>query len=164
LHAIEYVLWHGGSAGDIRPLTQALVTSVQGLISDFPSEEVDPGDLPLRAHEILENTLQFHITAVSDYGSGTSLATAYANTEGTQEVLSVLAPLIDDRAPGLRGRLDAEIAAVQGDLQATRDGSGNWTPAAAITAAQRQRLDADLDQLLEDLSTITNLLAPRTNA
>ena len=164
LHAIEYVLWHGGSAADTRPLTQALVTSVQGLISDFPSEEVDPGDLPLRAHEILENTLQFQVTAASDYGSGTSLDTAYANTEGTQEVLSVLAPLIDDRAPGLRGTLDAEIATVQGDLRATRDGSGNWTPAPALTAAQRQRLDADLDQLLEDLSTIPNLLAPRTNA
>jgi hypothetical protein len=72
--------------------------------------------------------------------------------------------LIDDRAPELRGSLDAEIAAVQSDLQATRDGSGNWTPATAIAAAQRQRLDSDLDQLLEDLSTIPNLLAPRTNA
>ena len=170
LHAIENVLWHGGSASDIRPLTQGLVTSVQGLIDDFPSEEVDPGDLPLRAHEILENTLQFQITAASDAGSGTSLATAYANTEGTQEVLSVLAPLIDDRAPGLRGRLDAEIAAVQGDLEATRDGAGAsgasaaWTPASAITRAQRQLIDADLDLLLEDLSTIPNLLAPRTNA
>jgi high-affinity iron transporter len=164
LHAIEYALWRGASAQEVRPLTQALVGSVQGLIDDFPSEEVDPGDLPLRAHEILENTLQFQITAAADEGSGTSLATAYANTEGTREVLSVLAPLIDDRSPGLRSRLDAEITAVQSDLQATRDGSGAWTPAPAIAAAQRRRIDADLDQLLEDLSTIPNLLAPRTNA
>jgi len=164
LHAIEYGLWHGSSAPAIRPLTQALVTSVQGLIDDFPSEEVDPGDLPLRAHEILENTLQFQITATADAGSGTSLATAYANTEGTREVLSVLAPLIDDRTPGLRARLDTEISTLQSDLTATRDASGTWTPAPAITAAQRQRIDADLDQLLEDLSTIPDLLAPRTNA
>ena len=164
LHAIEYGLWHSASASDLRPLTQGLVMSVQGLIEDFPSEEVDPGDLPLRAHEILENTLQFQITAAADEGSGTSLATAYANTEGTQEVLSVLAPLIDDRAPGLRARIGAEIAVLQSDLQATRDASGAWTPASAITTAQRRRIDADLDQLLEDLSTIPNLLAPRTNA
>ncbi|MEY9926786.1 iron uptake system EfeUOB component EfeO/EfeM [Catenulispora sp. GP43] len=164
LHAIEHGLWHSSSASDIRPLTQGLVTSVQALIEDFPSEEVDPGDLPLRAREILENTLQFQITAAADEGSGTSLATAYANTEGTQEVLSVLAPLIDDRAPGLRARLDTEIKALRSDLLATRDGSGAWTPAPAIATAQRQRLDADLDQLLEDLSTIPNLLAPRTNA
>ncbi|WP_194916981.1 EfeM/EfeO family lipoprotein [Catenulispora rubra] len=164
LHAIEYELWHGGSTSSIRPLTQALVTSVQGLIDDFPSEEVDPGDLPLRSHEILENTLQFQITATADAGSGTSLATAYANTEGTREVLSVLAPLIDDRAPGLRARLDAEISTLQSDLTATRDASGAWTPAPAITSTQRQRIDAGLDQLLEDLSTIPDLLAPRTNA
>ena len=164
LHAIEYGLWHGGSAAAIRPLTQALVSSVQGLIDDFPSEEVDPGDLPLRAHEILENTLQFQITATADAGSGTSLATAYANTEGTREVLSVLAPLIDERAPGLRARLDAEISTLQSDLTATRNASGAWTPARAITTAQRQRIDADLDQLLEGLSTVPDLLAPRTNA
>ncbi|WP_194926843.1 EfeM/EfeO family lipoprotein [Catenulispora pinisilvae] len=164
LHAVEYALWHGASASDVRPLTQALVASVQGLIADFPSEEVDPGDLPLRAHEILENTLEFQITGASDAGSGTSLATAYANTEGTLEVVSVLTPLINDRDPGLPAKLGGEITALQGDLLAARDGSGTWTPAPAIGTAQRQRIDADLDQLLEDLSTIPNLLAPRTNA
>ena len=46
---------------------------------------------------------------------------------------------------------------MQSDLRATLT-PGNWTPATAITAPQRQRLDADLDQLLEDLSTIPDLL------
>lgn len=164
LHAVEYRLWHGAAATDVRPLTQALVASVQGLLSDFRSEEVDPGDLPLRAHEILENTLQFQVTASADAGSGTSLATAYANTEGTREVLSVLAPLIDSRAPELRAKLDAGISTLQSDLMATRDASGTWTAASAISITQRQRIDADLDQLLEDLAAIPDLLAPRTNA
>ncbi|MFD0634368.1 EfeM/EfeO family lipoprotein [Catenulispora yoronensis] len=164
LHAIEYGLWHDTSAPDLRARTQALVGTVQDLTADFPSEEIDPGDLPLRAHEILENTLQFQITGDADAGSGTSLATAYANTEGTREVLTVLAPLIDDRAPALTARLGAELALVQADLTADRDPAGTWIPAPALTAAQRQRLDADLGVLVEDLSLVPNLLAPRSGA
>lgn len=164
LHAIEYELWHGATADKIRPLTQALVKSVQDLIADFPSEEVDPEDLALRAHEILENTLEFQITGASDYGSGTSLATAYANTQGTQEVLSTLTQLLDADDPGLRPRLDKGLADVQQDLLAERDAAGAWTPAAALGAPQRERLDGDLSALLEDLATIPNLLAARTNA
>ncbi|GAA1985203.1 EfeM/EfeO family lipoprotein [Catenulispora subtropica] len=164
LHAIEYGLWHGASAPDLHDQTRALVAAVQGLTADFPSQEIDPGDLPLRAHEILENTLQFQITGSADAGSGTSLATAYANAEGTREVLSVLAPLVDARAPGLTARLDTELGAFQADLTATRDPAGAWTAAAAVTADQRRRLDADLGGLLEDLATVPNLLAPRTAA
>jgi high-affinity iron transporter len=164
LHAIEYRLWNDRPANEIRPLTQQLVQSVQGLIADFPSEEVDPEDLALRAHEILENTLEFQIPGTADAGSGTSLATAYANTEGTQEVLSTLTPLLDAHDPGLRPEVTAGLAAVQQDLLAERDAAGAWTPAAALAPAHRERLDADLDALLEDLATIPNLLAARTAA
>jgi iron uptake system EfeUOB component EfeO/EfeM len=164
LHAIEYGLWHGATAEKIRPLTQALVQSVQTLITDFPSEEVDPEDLALRAHEILENTLEFQITGASDAGSGTSLATAYANTQGTQEVLSTLMPLLDADDPGLRPRLEKGLAVVQQDLLAECDAAGTWTAATALSASRRERIDADLSALLEDLATIPNLLAARTNA
>jgi iron uptake system EfeUOB component EfeO/EfeM len=163
LHAIEHGLWHGASAARLRPLTTGLVASVAGLIADFPSEEVDPGDLPLRAHEILENTLQFQLTGAADYGSGSTLATAYANTQGTREVLSVLAPLLTPRDPGLAAALDRGIARVQADLLATRGSGGDWTPVAAVPAAARQRLDGDLGALLERLAAVPNLLAPRNS-
>ena len=164
LLAIEYGLWHDAGAGTLRPLSRGLVSSVQGLIADFPSEEVDPGDLPLRTHEILENVLQFQLTGIEDYGSGTTLATAYAGTQGTAQLLGTLASLIQPRDPGLLTAAHAEIAAFEADLLADRTPAGAWIPVGSLTVAQHQRVDADLGQLLETLSEVPNLLYPRTSA
>ena len=161
---LEYGLWHGQGAAGLKPYADQLVTSVQGLIADFPSEEVDPGDLPLRAHEILENALEFQLTGIADYGSGTTLATVYANTQGTAEVLGILKPLITKRDPSLLPTIDGWLATVQADLLADRAAGGAWTPADSLGTAARQRLDGDLGELLEQLSVIPNLLAPRTSA
>jgi iron uptake system EfeUOB component EfeO/EfeM len=173
--SIEYGLWHGRGAAALRPLTRNLSATVSSLIQDFPSEEVDPGDLPLRAHEILENALQFQLTGIADYGSGTTLATTYANAQGTAEVLGILGPLISRLDPGLLATADQELAQTQKDLLAERTPAGpsadsptaatwTWTPLSALTTARRQRIDADLGALLEELSAVPNLLAPRNSA
>jgi high-affinity iron transporter len=162
--AVEYGLWHGDPLAAVRTLTKRLVTNVSGLIQDFPSEEVDPGDLALRTHEILENALQFQVTGIADYGSGTSLATVSANTQGTQELLGILAPLIRPRDPQLLAAATAGLETVQQDLNTLRSAAGQWTPVAQLSTAQRQHLDADLGQLLETLADVPNLLYPRTDA
>ncbi|WP_051452183.1 EfeM/EfeO family lipoprotein [Actinospica robiniae] len=164
LLAIEYGLWHGAGADTLRPLTKGLLSSVNGLIQDFPSEEVDPGDVPLRTHEILENALQFELTGIADYGSGTELATTYANAQGTGELLEILASLIQQRDPALLRTALAQLAAFQADLLADRTGAGSWIPVGSLSVAQRQRLDADLGALLESLAEVPDLLYPRTSA
>jgi iron uptake system component EfeO len=97
LHRIEYGLWHGESLTSLAKLTAKVTASVAGLRVDWPKEQVDPNDLPLRAHEIMENTLQFQLTGSADQGSGTSLGTALANVDGTQAVLDALAPVMRSR-------------------------------------------------------------------
>ena len=161
--AVEYALWHAEPTAKVRTLTKGLVASVAGLQQDFPSEEVDPGDLPLRTHEILENALQFQLTGIADYGSGTTLATIYANTQGTEELLSILTPLLKADDPQLLTAAQQGLATLQQDLTAEH-ASCTWTPAAQLPTAARDRLDADLGQLLETLSGVPALLYPRTDA
>ena len=161
--AVEYVLWHAEPTSKIRAQTKALVANVAGLQQDFPSEEVDPGDLPLRTPEILENALQFQLTGIADYGSGTTLATMDANTQGTEELLSILTPLIERADPQLLSAAKQGIAVLQQDLAAQHTNAG-WTPASRLSTTSRQRLDADLGQLLETLSGVPALLYPRTDA
>ena len=161
--AIEYALWHAEPTSKVKALTQNLVTTATGLQQDFPSEEIDPGDLPLRTHEILENALEFQLTGIADYGSGTTLATIYANTQGTGELLSILTPLIERADPQLLTAAHQGLAALQQDLTAEHI-SGTWTPVAQLPTPARDRLDADLGQLLETLSEVPALLYPRTNA
>ncbi|WP_330336297.1 iron uptake transporter permease EfeU [Streptomyces sp. NBC_00557] len=160
---LEYGLWHGQSAKELTGPARQLATDAAGLRRAFPTQNFDPGDLPLRAHEILENTLQFELTGDTDEGSGTNLATADANLTGTRELLTVLKPLLTRRAPKLLPAVDADIARVQKLLDAAHHGA-DWTPVDKLDAAAKQRLDGATGQLLEDLAPIPDLLEIRKSA
>ncbi|WP_326671501.1 iron uptake transporter permease EfeU [Streptomyces canus] len=162
-HRIEYGLWHGQPPSELTAPAQQLATDAAGLRKAFPAQDFDPGDLPLRAHEILENTLQFELTGDADQGSGTELATADANLTGTRELLAVLRPLLATRAPHLLPSVDADLARLQKLLDSAHHG-GNWTPVDRLDTTDRARLNGDTGQLLEDLSPVPDLLEIRKSA
>ncbi|MEU8922155.1 iron uptake transporter permease EfeU [Kitasatospora sp. NPDC048545] len=160
---LEYGLWHGQSAADLTPVADELAQNVAKLVHDFPAQDFDPADLPLRAHEILENTLQFELTGDTDMGSGTNLATAQANLAGTRELLTLLQPLLDDRDPQLPVRVNAGMKRV-GDLVAAARTPDGWTPVDRLPADTRRQLNGATGQLLEDLAPIPALLEIRKAA
>ncbi|MGW2904247.1 iron uptake transporter permease EfeU [Streptomyces sp. NPDC001204] len=162
-HRIEYGLWHGQSADRLKAPAQKLAADAAGLRKAFPTQAFDPGDLPLRAHEILENTLQFELTGQADQGSGTELATADANLAGTRELLTVLRPLLTSRAPHLLPTVDADTARLGKLLDAAHHGNA-WTPVNRLDAITRARLDGATGQLLEDLAPVPDLLEIRKSA
>ncbi|KQV93542.1 iron uptake transporter permease EfeU [Streptomyces sp. Root369] len=162
-HRIEYGLWHGQTASELTAPAQQLAADSAGLRKAFPTQDFDPGDLPLRAHEILENTLQFELTGDADQGSGTELATADANLTGTRELLTVLRPLLTTRAPHLLPTVDADLARLQKLLDSAHHG-GSWTPVDRLDATARARLNGATGQLLEDLSPVPDLLEIRKSA
>ncbi|OIK29605.1 iron uptake transporter permease EfeU [Streptomyces malaysiense] len=160
---LEYGLWHDQSAKELTGPARQLSADAAGLRKAFPHQDFDPGDLPLRAHEILENTLQFELTGDTDEGSGTNLATADANLAGTRELLTVLKPLLTGRAPKLLPAVDSDLDRVQKLLDGDHDG-GHWTPVEKLSATDRRRLDGATGQLLEDLAPIPDLLEIRKSA
>ncbi|MGW3445194.1 iron uptake transporter permease EfeU [Streptomyces sp. NPDC001076] len=162
-HRVEYGLWHGQTAEQLKAPAQALADAAAGLQKAFPTQDFDPGDLPLRAHEILENTLQFELTADTDEGSGTNLATANANLAGTRELLTVLRPLLTTRAPKLLPAVDADITRLQQLLDAEHQGT-TWTPVEQLDTVTRQRIAGATGQLLEDLAPVPDLLEIRKSA
>ncbi|MEE6266538.1 iron uptake transporter permease EfeU [Streptomyces diastatochromogenes] len=162
-HRIEYGLWHGASAAELSGPAQQLHDDVMGLRKAFPTQAFDPGDLPLRTHEILENTLQFELTGDTDEGSGSNLATADANLAGTQELLNVLRPLIAKREPQLLASIESDIARMQKLLDDAHH-DGTWTPVEKLDATTRQRLNGVTGQLLEHLAPVPDLLEIRKSA
>ncbi|MQS10843.1 iron permease [Streptomyces kaniharaensis] len=160
---LEYGLWHDQPSADLTPVADQLADDVAKLVHDFPGQELDPRDLPLRAHEILENTLQFELTGDTDMGSGTTLATTQANLAGTQELLTVLQPLLDERDPQVLTRVNAGMKRV-GDLVAAARGPEGWTSLDKLPADTRRRLNGATGQLLEDLAPIPALLEIRKAA
>ncbi|MGW7522364.1 EfeM/EfeO family lipoprotein [Streptomyces sp. NPDC054783] len=158
-HRIEYGLWHGEPAGGLRAPAAALVNAVTGLRDTWSQTRMDPAQLGLRAHEILENTVQFELTGRTDYGSGSNLATARANLDGTREVLSRLRPLLSTRYAGL-----PELQKELDRAGHTLDGFGHaasWTPLDRLTRTQREDVNAVLGGLVERLASVATLCDPR---
>lgn len=158
-HRIEYGLWHGQSADTLRGPAAALLADVQKLRDDWAQARMEPSDLGLRAHEILENTLQFELTGRTDYGSGSNLATARANLDGTRAVLSRLRPLLVTRYPDLPV-VEGELSRAQSMLDGFRR-DGRWTPLNRLDRAQRERTDALLGDLVERLASVATLCDAR---
>nr|WP_322734609.1 EfeM/EfeO family lipoprotein [Streptomyces sp. NEAU-H33] len=158
-HRIEYGLWHDEPADALRAPAAALVKALSELRDDWAQTRMDPAQLGLRAHEILENTVQFELTGRTDYGSGSNLATARANLDGTREVLSRLRPLLIGRYADLP-RLDQELTRAGHMLDGFRQ-HGEWTPLDRLTRAQRERTDSVLGGLVERLASVATLCDPR---
>ncbi|MEW2294200.1 EfeM/EfeO family lipoprotein [Streptomyces sp. NPDC006743] len=158
-HRIEYGLWHGERARTLRAPAAALVRALTALRDTWSQARMDPAQLGLRAHEILENTVQFELTGRTDYGSGTSLATARANLDGTRAVLSRLRPLLATRYAALP-ELDRVTERARTLLDGLRHGE-RWTPLDRLSRTQRERTDAVLGDLVERLASVATLCDPR---
>ena len=58
----------------------------------------DPTNLPVRAHEILEDALRDHLSGLDDQGSGAAYPETYADLQVTRAVLGDLSALISARS------------------------------------------------------------------
>jgi iron uptake system component EfeO len=161
-HRIEYGLWHGAPAGSLRAPAARLDAAVKALGASWPQQRMDPADMGLRAHEIVENAEQFELTGRTDYGSGTNLATANANIDGTREILALLRPLLAARDPRLAA-LDATLDRTGTHLKAL-DHGGTWIPLADLTRGQREQVNADFGDLLEQLAPVAAIFDVRRTA
>jgi iron uptake system component EfeO len=157
-HPLEKGLWHNGSAGDLKPVADQLDADVHGLQADLPTEQVDPNDLGLRAHEIMENALQFELTGETDQGSGTSLNTALANLDGTAKVLAILDPVLAPRYPDL-----PQVRKWSDRVRALLTAHQN-TPVGQLDQATREQLDGATGELLEKLAPIAAICEVRRDS
>ena len=155
---VEHDLWSGSDDGRLAADTTALSTAVHALVDAFPDSTTDPADIPLRTHEILEMTAQRELTGRSDQGSGTGLATARANVDGTRMVLDSLTEALTARDPDLLAAADQGLTDLAAELDGLRRPDGSWPAPAQLGRPQRQRLDASLGALLERLAEVPDVL------
>lgn len=158
-HRLEYGLWHDQSASALRAPASALLAAVDSLTERFATAQLAPSEVSLRAHEIIENSVQFELTGQTDYGSGSNLATVAANLAGTSTVLALLRPLLSTRYPALP-ELDTAIRRAGKDVAAERT-SATWTPLNQLSRARRERLDSDFSELSELLAPVAAICEPR---
>jgi high-affinity iron transporter len=162
LHRLEYGLWHSQSAADLLPAAATLARDVAAVQRNLTSADLagDPTNLPVRAHEILEDALRDHLSGLDDQGGGAGFAQTYADVDVTRAVLGYLAPLINARQPGLPAIADGQLAILKSALLATRV-HGQWESLATASPAAREHVDAAIDAVLETLAAVPDLLEVR---
>jgi iron uptake system component EfeO len=157
---LEYGLWHRQSLASLVPVASALNRSVDQLATWWPTQEVPLADLGRRAHEVIENALEFQLTGHDDYGSGSTLASTLAAITASRQLLALLHPLLAPRYPGLPA-VYAGLNQLQSLLAKERLASGWWVPVSALPSATREAIDAACGQLLQELAPIASITEPR---
>ncbi len=159
LHRLEYGLYHGQATRQLLPVVTRLASDVATVGRNLRSDELagDPTNLPLRAHEIIEDAQRDHLSGIDDEGGGAGYAMTYADTQVDRVVIGELARLLDDRAPGLPATIDTQLDTLQRQLLATRVG-GRWRPPERTSLQARQRVNGAIGELLESLSVVPDLL------
>jgi high-affinity iron transporter len=162
LHRLEYGLWHGQAAAALLPVAATLASNVASVQRNLSSASLagNPADLPVRAHEILEDALRDHLSGIDDQGGGAAYAMTYADTQVTSAVLGELTPLLNARQPGLPAIADNDLGMLQQALLATRV-NGQWESLGTASPSARERVDAATDALLETLDAVPDLLEVR---
>ena len=162
-YRLEYGLWRGQPVKDLTPVAAALDKDVNALLAWWPTQQIPLSDVGLRTHEVLENALQFQLTGNDDYGSGTTLATTFANIQGTRYLLTLLHPLLAPRYAGLPA-VNSGLDQLQSLINKERLQNGGWVPVSRLPAATRQAIDAACGAVLQSLAPIASITEPRNTA
>lgn len=160
-HRLELGLWRRGTTAGLGAEADRLVRDVGRLRTTFATAQVDPADVTLRAHEIVEDTLQRTLSGRDDLGSHSALVTTRANLRGVDELLGVLRPLLAER--------HVDVAALRADVRRTdalaarlqRPSAHSPRAVADLPRRDREQLSADVADLAERLAPVATVLEPR---
>ena len=162
-HLVESQLWTGAPAATIAASARALGDLVDRLQAQFAGAQLDPGEVALRAHEIVEDAIQDVLTGAADAGSGTELATIDANLAGAQEALAPLHDVLASRYDALP-QTEQAVADARALAEAHRTADGGWEPLASLDRSSRERLDAAFDRAAELLAPVAAICDPRRDS
>ena len=160
LHRLEYGLYHGQSPAGLLPVADKLLTDITAVKDKLNTDDLagNPANLPIRAHEILEDAQRDHLSGLDDFGGGLAYPATMANVEITRTVIGSLTPLLDARAPHLVATISTRLDALSAALAATQGPGGHWRAPSQVSPTARQAVNAALGAALETLSDVPPLL------
>jgi high-affinity iron transporter len=161
-HKVELDLWRrhdtAAATSDSRRLQELVGALTPTRVArDLPVKTLAIDLWVLRAHEILEDALRDSLSEDDDYGSNTDLASLSADATATQEMLSVLAPLIRPRASSIVPRATVELATLRHAIAAA-GGARAHVNLRLLAPRRRQALDEATDAAVTTLAPVSEIM------
>ncbi|WP_110692247.1 iron uptake system protein EfeO [Salinicola halophyticus] len=120
-------LFEQQSTAGLNGAAEQLVADVDTLTARLKSASIPPAQLADGSARILETWLDHHRD--DDAIGQHDLADLVALTEGADKIVSLLSPLLESQSPATLHTLEANLAALQRDLQADADSSASRSAA-----------------------------------
>jgi len=157
---VEAMLWHDRPTATIVPHLDALLKAIGRLAEELAlPNAIAPIDMARRAHEILEDALQWDLNGIGDAGSQTELATVDANITGVWQALDPLRPILRKQNPYLH-ETDEQLRLTQQLVRSHHHDDG-WVELAALSVRQRAAVNAAVQHSVELLSHTAAIVDPR---
>ena len=161
-HKVELDLWRRNdtqaAAVDTAVLASLTARLTPHIVErDLPLTAIGLDSWILRCHEILEDALRDSLTQNDDYGSNSDLASLAADVSATKEMLGLLAPLIEPRAPQLVPAANRELATLSEEITSA---GGPVSGRSLLSLSQRTRegLNSATGALVETLAPVSDLM------
>jgi high-affinity iron transporter len=161
-HKIELDLWGHHSTTAAATDSARLATLVRRLTPslvqhDLPLTAIGVDSWVLRCHEILEDGLRDSLSEDDDYGSNTDLASLAADVDATDEMLAVLAPLIEAREPKIVPTAISDLRVLARAITKAGGPSAHRS-LRSLPLRERQALDSATGAALETLAPVSEIL------
>jgi iron uptake system EfeUOB component EfeO/EfeM len=161
LHRVELALWGRRSTADARGPARRLRRDVARLRARVGTIEIDPLDYGLRAHEVLEDTLQLELAGRASPWSGAALTALVSNIAGTRLVLRTLTPIAERSNPIAVRLAERSLARLDAAVRRLRGPDGSLPRWDALSRRQRELVAGYTAGAAERLAYIPGLVDPR---
>lgn len=159
-HRLEYHLWTLEDVSEAGPFADQLEADLQTLAGTAETLELAPGVLTVGTQELIEEVAapDGKLSGEEDRYSGTDLYDFKANIEGSEALVELLAPALEEADPDLlatiRGQFE-ELNAQLSQLGSFEDGFVHYDE---VTDEQKSEFAATLGPLAESLSLLNGTL------
>jgi iron uptake system EfeUOB component EfeO/EfeM len=161
LHRVEMALWGRRSARDAAAPAARLARDVRRLRAHVGRMSIDPLEYSLRAHEVLEGTLDLQLSGRMSPWSGSALVALRGNVRGTRVVLSSLRALLVRRDPTVVTTADRALRALDAAIGEVQRPDGTLPRWDAVPQRGRERLAGLTAAAAERLAYVPELIDPR---
>ena len=163
-HRLEKDLWPA-RAENYTPLTDAEQAELADkLLADTKTIQQQGEDLKLTVTDIVEGSQGLleeiaggKVTGEEEYWSRTDLWDFQANLDGAKEGFDLLEPVIEGRDPKLAAKIAEQFDAVQGLLDATKEGDG-FVSYDKLTKQQIKAMSDAVNALGESMAEVSAVL------
>jgi len=159
-HRLEYHLWLLEDVSEAGPYADQLEADLATLAGEAASLELPPGVLTVGAQELIEEVAapDGKLSGEEERYSETDLFAFQANVEGSEALVDLLRPALEEADAELLASIDGLFDELYGQLFALGNFDDGYPPYSEVTDEQRNEFAATLGELAEQLSLLNGTL------